>query len=302
MPLDTSRVQIVPPRAVPGDIIIIPEGITFHIDEEASFTIDQNGPHAVQTAYVKGLRGSPAARLYYAAMAPGMPRYGNFHPVISDLPVSRVHVNLIQGTTDQATVTINYGFPTGGDQYFVNDPDDETLPQLEVSSTVQPVTTQFEIDPVTGVPKQIIVAYLLPPPAGEPGPTGPIKQAGSVEYMLPMETVRYTRRERDNPQDKAGDYVGRINSRGVFGDEAHMWLCSRLGGPSDDRGASFNVTYEFQKNPDSWDPFVTPTDPVTGQLRVLTADDLALVDGARHVQIYRTADFWELNLTLPEPE
>lgn len=298
MPLDTPPVVIVPPRAVPGDITMVPEGVTFHIDEEASFTTDRNGPHFVQTAHVKGLRGSPAARLYYAAMAPGMPRYGNFHPVIPFLPVSRVHANLIKGTTDQATVTINYGFPTGGDQYFINDPDDETLPQLEVLTTVQPATTQFEIDPVTGVKKQILVDYILVD--DETGLETPMTQVGSVEFMLPMETVRYMRRERDNPQEKTGNYVGRINSIGVFGDDPHMWLCSHLGGPSDDGGASFNVTYEFQKNPDSWDPFITPTDPVTGQLRVVTAQDLALPNGPRKVRILPTADFWELNLTLPE--
>lgn len=293
MPREGPPVQIVPPRAVPTDLIMVPEGVTFHIDEEASFTIDQNGPHAVQTAYVKGLRGSPAARLYYAAMAPGMPRYGNFHAVIPSLPVSRVHVDLIKGTTDQATVTITYGFSTGGDRYFVNEPDDETLPQIEILTTVQPARTQFDIDG-----NQILVTYVVEDE--EAGTSTPVTQAGTVDYMLPMETVRYMRREAQDPQAKARLYVGRINSVGIFGDIQHMWLCSRLGGPSDDGGATFNVTYEFQRNPDSWDPVVVPTDPETGQPRVLSPADIASGLAVVQVRLLPEADFSELNLTLPE--
>lgn len=296
MALDVAPLPIGQPRAVDTGIIAVPEGIIVDIDDGASFTIDQNGPHAVRTAYVWGLRGSPAARLYYATMAPGMPRYGEYHPVVPFLPVSRVQADLIKGTTDQATVTINYDFATGGSQYFMNEPGDTiaTLPQLEILTTVQPARTQFEIDPATGIKKQIVVSYI--DIDHETGTETLVEQGGSVEYMLPMETVRYMRREARDPQHKAREYIGTINVYNVFGDSPHMWMCTRLGGPSDDGGATFNVTYEFQRHPDSWDPVVVPTDPETGQPRVLSDVDAALI---RPHRIYDLADFWTLNLTLP---
>ena len=240
--------------------------------------------------------------MYRATQAPGIPRYGEFHSAIPFLPVTNVDaVYADAGTSDIAIITITFGFVSGGTQYFINEPGDtiDTLPQLEVLSTVQPARTEFEILP-DGTKKQIIVAYLEPPPEGEAGPPARIEQAGSVEYPLPMETVRYMRRELRNPQAKSRRYVGHINSVGVFGDKPHMWLCSRLDGVSDDGGATFNVTYEVQRNPDSWNPVVTPTDPVTGQRRILSADDIASGEAVRQVRILPEADFWDLNLTLPE--
>lgn len=292
-------VEVVLPRVDIGGIVAIPEGVNFHIDEEASYTVDANGPHVVQTAYVWGLRGSPSARAFYATMAPGMPRRGQVHDVIPFLPVSRVHAVLITGTTDQAKVTINYDFPSGGSQYFINTPGDTTatLPQLEILTTVQPARTQFEIDPATGNKKQIVVSYILEDEAT--GTSTVVEQGGSVEYMVPMETVRYMRREARDPQHKAREYVGTINVYSVFGDSPHMWMCTRLDGVSDDGGATFNVTYEFQRNIDSWDPVVVPTDPETGQPRVLSDDDVASGEAIKQVRIYDLADFWTLNLTLP---
>lgn len=290
---------VAPPRGLEPIPAISAENVIPHIEGERFWT-DRDGPHAVQVAQVNGLVGNPAVRLYSATLAPGIPRYGQYHSVIPYLPVTNVEaVYANEGTSDIAIVTITYGFVTSGTQYFLNEPGDtvETLPQVEILTTVQPVRTQFEIDPVTGVKKQILVDYILVD--DETGLETPMTQAGSVEYMLPMETVRYMRREWRDPQAKARDYVGRINSAGVFGDDPHMWLCSHLGGPSDDGGATFNVTYEFQKNLDSWNPFITPIDPVTGQPRVVTAQDLALPGGPRKVRILPTADFWRLNLTLP---
>lgn len=285
----------------PREVAVAPkmsEGVVVDIDEGSTYTVDENGPHALRTARVRGLKGSPAVRAYYATRAPRIPQHGQGHPVFPSLPVKRVHAELIKGTTDQATVTIEYGYSVGGPAYFTNVPGDgvDTLPQLEVLSTVQPATTQFELLP-DGTEKQIVVSYLKEDE--ETGTTTAVTQAGSVEYMLPMETVRYMRREAQNPQAKNRMYVGRINSISVFQDAPHMWLCSRLDGVSDDGGVTFNVTYEFQRNPDSWNPFVTPTDPETGQPRVLTPEDLALPDGARTVRILPEANFWDLNLVLP---
>lgn len=278
-----------------------PQDVKVDIVDGPSVDIARDGPRAVRIARIFGAKGSPAARLWLALSAPAVPKYGDLHPEIDGLPVGHIHAIFEEGSTDIVTITIEYFYYTGGPAYFTNIPGDTvaTLPQIEILSTVQPATTQFELLP-DGTKKQIVVAYLVPPPEGEPGPPARIEQAGSVEYMLPMETVRYTRREPNDPQAKARLYVGRINSTNVFGDAPHMWLCSHLGGPSDDGGVSYNVTYDFQKNPDSWDPTVVPTDPETGQPRVLSDDDIASGEAVRQVRVLPEADFWDLNLTVAE--
>ncbi len=299
MPLEI----ITPVRPLPRGVEVVPSiaalDVTPHIEGER-FWVDKDGPHAIQVAAVKGLTGTLASRLRLATLAPGIPRYGQFHPVVAFLPVTLVEAAYAsEGTSDIAIVTITYGFATGGTQYFTNEPGDttETLPQLEVLSTVQPATTQFEIDPATGLKKRITVSYIVEDIV--PGVSTPVTQGGSVEYPLSMETVRYMRREPHNPQAKSRQFKRHINSTGVFGDAPHYWMCTRLDGVSDDGGATFNVTYEFQRNPDTWDPYIAPTDPKTGNPRAPTAADLTLPDSARTIRILPEADFWDLNLTLP---
>lgn len=290
------------PRGLEPFSIIPAANVIPHIEGERFWT-DRDGPHAVQVAQVNGLTGNPAVRLYRATRAPGIPRYGEYHAAIPYLPVTNVEaVYADPGTSDIAIITITYGFETSGTQYFLNEPGDTTatLPQIEILTTVQPVRTQFEIDPETGNKKQIVVRYILEDEAT--GTSTEAEQGGSVEYMLPMETVRYMRREVRDPQFKAREYIGTINVYSVFGDAPHMWMCTRLGGPSDDGGATFNVTYEFQRHPDSWDVVVVPTDPETGQPQVLTDEDAAATGPEavlRPRRIYDLADFWTLNLTLP---
>lgn len=284
------------PRGTPVGVIAVPDDVKVDIDEGPSVTIDQDGPHATRVARVFGLRGTPSARLWYATQAPGVPQYGDHHPWIEFLPVSRVHAVLAsEGTTDIATVTIDYGFSPGGvgsPTYFDNEPSDTALPQLEVLTTVQLAQTQFDVNRV-----QIVVSRIIEDPDTQTSTV--IEQAGSVDYQLPMETVRYMRREVQNPQGKARLYVGTINGTGVFNDGPHYWMCTRLDGVSDDGGATFNVTYEFQRNPDSWDPWIIFTDPETGKPVVLTPEEATSGETVKQVVVYRQMDFWALNLTLP---
>lgn len=302
MPRDVgvAPTPVAAPRGVEAFQIIPAANVTPHIEGERFWT-DRDGPHAIQVAQVVGLTGNPTVRLYRATLAPGIPRYGDYHSAVPFLPVTLVEaVYADKGTSDIAIITITYGFSSGGTHYFMNEPGETTatLPQLEVLTTVQPAQTQFEIGPADDK-RQIVVAHLEPPPEGEAGPPARIEQSGTVDYMLPMETVRYMRRELRDPQDKAREYVGTINTIGVFNDAPHMWMCTRLDGVSDDGGATFNVTYEFQRNPDSWDPWVIYTDPATGKPIVLSQDDIHTGEALKQVVIYRQRDFWGLNLVLP---
>lgn len=286
-----------PPR--PGGIPIVFKGfdeVRVDITDGPSVEVSKDGPRAVRIARVFGLQGTGAARLWFAISANPVPQYGDEHPVIAGLPVGRVSAVLEEGSTDIATVTIEYFYPTGGNLHFANVHDVRTasLPQLEITSTVQPSTTEFNY--VGGVREQIYLDYVRRDPEGETSTPLPT-QTGKVDYQLPMTVFRYMRREPADAfiGEKAREFVGTINSNApMFGDGVHYWMCTRLDGVSDDAGQSYNATYEFQRHPDTWDATVIYVDPVTGRA---VPDPEPLV-GIKTVQIYREADFERLNLTI----
>lgn len=286
--------------------------VVLDITDGASIELTKDGYRAVRTARVSGLFGAGAARLLFAMNAQGMPQYGETHPSLAGLPVGRIYAALAsEGSTDIATVTIEYFYPTGGHMHFANIEEvrESGLPQLEIVSTVQPATTQFYLDN-QGNKHQIILPYERRDP--DTGTTTPLPdQSGTVEYQLPMTVFRYMRRERtpvDVVRSKSREFVGTINNVAIF-DEAgvHFWMCTRLDGVSDDAGQTSNVTYEFQRHPDTWNPVVIYVDPVT-QLPVADPDALppGLTNGAQvtrgigRFRIYRTTDFNDLNLTVPD--
>lgn len=283
------------------------------IDDGPGIELTKDGYRAIRVARVFGLPGDGAARLFHALNAPRVPKYGDLHPVISGLPVSRVYAALESGSTNIATVTCEYFYPTGGNMHFVNIEDirGASLPQLEITSTVQPSTTQFYLDDA-GNKHQILLPYSRHPPEGEPGPSQELPlQSGTVEYQLPMTVFRYMRRERtpvDVIRNKARAFVSTINSIAIFGEsDIHYWMCTRLDGVSDDAGRTSNVTYEFQRHPDTWNPVAIYTDPDT-QRPVTDAETLLpgltngknVVNGIGRFRIYGARDFNELNLEIPD--
>lgn len=282
------------------------------IDDGPSVELTKDGYRAVRIARVFGVPGDGAVRLFHALNAKRVPKYGDLHPVIAGLPVSRVHAALESGSTDIATVTCEYFYPTGGNMHFANIEDvrNAGLPQLEIISTVQPATTQFYLDDA-GNKHQILLPYTRTDPETQTSTELPL-QSGTVEYQLPMTVFRYMRRERtpvDMIRSTARQYVGAINSIAIFGEVGiHYWMCTRLDGVSDDAGQTSNVTYEFQRHPETWNPVAIYVDPDT-QLPVTDTETLppGLIDGKRiggapggigRFRIYDTLDFNQLNLTI----
>lgn len=219
------------------------------------------GPRIFSKYQVTGLTGSRDVLLFNAINAPGIPRLGSFHPTYAGAVVGNVDAEHMAGSPSKATVTIEYGF--FGEELFGDDP---SLQTLEVSSTVQPAVTNFDHED-----KPIILVWETPPAPGEPGPTqvhGP-PQVAEVEHQLPMPIVTLRKREEQGPGiltpgQKSSMYVGSINEENVFGDGPHYWMCIHLGGPTEDRGQTYNVTYQFQRHHRTWDPISIYRDPDTG--------------------------------------
>ena len=288
---------LVPPRdPPPGDIgpgtRPRPGSIGTLVADQPSgerIELTRTGPRITRSYMVKGLTGSPDHRLYNAAFVSGIPQMGDFHAAIAGAFVGRVSLSHLPDSPTQARVEVEWGFfPGEQDDQFFNEPDDNAVPQLEVSATT---VTKIKRKDVNGDP--IILNYTrdwLPP--GVSGPEGEVlpPQLAAVEFQEPQHIVIYRRRETQHPRVRALEHLGAINSTEVFGDSPRMWLCTQLDGFTDDRGASWNVTYAFQRNIDTWDVTVIYRDPATGE----AVPNPQPVVGIKTVQMYRMTDFREL--------
>ena len=221
-----------------------------------------SGLRLFTSAVVEDVRGGGESLLWNAMNAAGIPRFGELHRFLN-LPVNRLEAQLLEGHTKDVLVNIEYGVDTDVSDLFDQNPDDPNAPpRLEVSSTMQPARTEFELVP-GAAPKPIVVTFNRPVP-GEADDV--LTQTGSVEFMVPMSIVRFYRRERADPLSRARGFIGHVNKSGVFGDPTpHWWLITRLDGVTVDRGATWNVTYEFQQNRSTWDPDIAFIDDTTGR-------------------------------------
>lgn len=289
-PFDDTVLGRGEPRVVSGDV-------TTDLVRNARLERTSAGLKLFTSAVVEDVRGGPNNLLWNALSAAGIPRYGELHPVLG-IPVNRLSVQLVEDSAINAIVEIGYGVDAADSDLFNQDPDDpDAPPRLEVSSTLQMATTETEFD-AQGNKIPIIVTYRAAVTPENPDP--PIQeQAGSVEYMIPMNIVRFYRRERHNPRDNprapSRNYIGHVNSVDVFGDPPYRWLCTRYDGVTVDRGATWNVTYEFQDDIDTWDATVVFVDDKTGR----RPKDATIGNGIRPgVRVLRRANFFDMRLTL----
>ena len=259
------------------------------------------GPRRIVKGFVTGLVGADDERIWSATFATGIPDLGSIDGVGSGAILGRIAADQRKDSPSQVEVELEYGFFAEDD--FNNDPGgDPSVPQLEILSTVVPVVTHFDF---RGNP--IILEHVFAVTEGNATTLvrGP-DQVAEVELQLPNHVVVYRRREQFSPGAKARRFVGTINSKGVFEDPKHFWMCTRLDGRTDDGGLSYNVTYEFQRNSDSWDPTVVYRDPKTGGPVVdpagaarLNPTGVGELVGLKKVQIYQEQDFFDLDLRLP---
>lgn len=230
------------------------------------------GTHVTERHLVEDLSGDVRGRLFAAILSAGIPRVGDVHPLDSTIRVDRVVASMADARSSQtqAIVTVDYGFPSEAGNIFNQDPDDPAaLPTTEVATTLQSATTFF----ATNRQPLVIRTPGEPPEGDEEGPPAPRKVLAGVDFQIPMTTFIYRRRERNNPQQKSLDFVQHIDGDDtvpgtgfIFGEpRKHHWLCTAISGSTDDGGDTYNVTYEFQRHPDTWDPIVVDIDPKTGR-------------------------------------
>ncbi len=126
-------------------------------------------------------------------------------------------------------------------------------------------------------------------------------QPGLMSKILPEPSISITRREIITGQNLTAKklvFEGKLNVAGWWLEPdaaTKTWLCTGIGGRSQDNGLTYDVTYTFQYREDTWDADIRFIDPGTGD----TPSDVVDGTGFKTVQIYKTADFnlLELHLT-----
>lgn len=251
--------------------------------EGASLSETQDGYEEIRVAWVDSLSGRADQRLYNAVRAAGVPRFGDPHPSIPNLRVVQRSA-AFEGGNDRVVVTLTYRVPQANEGP-PSDPAGGAAQAgiVRVGSTVQGGTTQRD---VFGDP--IIVRHKLQ------GSSEYTPQGADVELSIPQLVLTETRKESGTPANTARAFVGRVNQFACFGGAARTWLCTRIEGTTNDRGASYEVTYEFQYNEQTWDATVVFRDPETGR----PVDEPEEGEGIKTVQVYSVANFAALGLSL----
>ncbi len=274
---------------------------------DASVTLSNSAGTSAQEFYlVEGLEGSTALqRLQSATLAPGIPKRGVVNAILR-VPVDSVRARFVApGFWEEALVEVNYGLVQGGGG-FDNDPDDSgAAPQLEIISTLQPVTTEFDvsgnlltIDNYEQSPRDATGEII----AGPPELKAP--QGGSVEIVKDFTTIIARRRERSSPGvGITRTHNNGINNDQVFTDDRMIWHVN-IAGTTDDGGDTWNVVYEFQRNwPDTWNKVIVWQDPETGLPGVDVTRPANMTpgstgNGSKVTRHYRLVNFRELELPI----
>ncbi len=227
-----------------------------------------DGWEAQRVAFVSGLTGSYHQRMAQAITASGIPQLRSSHPAISSIFVTSLDAK--PAGVDGAIVRIDYG--TGNSKQL---PSPGEPAQIEVGATLSQTSTHQDI---SGNPLEVALSD------DEDAPT----QIARVTKLVPQVTVRYSRLEETSPGSKARQYVGKVNSGEVFSSDPGTWMCTAITGRSNDGGETYEVTYDFQYNPDGWQPHVVYIDPATGRPHPDAESQTA--------QVYESIDFMNLEL------
>ena len=221
--------------------------IKVQLDQPDGATTRQtvNGWRVQRTAYVTGLTGDYHQRMAQAIGANGIPDLHTAHPEIDDLFVWSLDATPAGPTA--AIVQITYGTNNAHHLTGLNRP-----AVVEVgASLVQRVT----YEDASGEPLLVTLGE------GEDAPS----QIAQAVKLSPQTTLRFNRLESTSPASKARTYVGKVNDSTFQTSGAGTWLCTAISGRSNDGGATYEVSYDFQYNADSWQPLVVYIDPASGK-------------------------------------
>jgi hypothetical protein len=153
---------------------------------------------------------------------------------------------------------------------------------MEVNSYIQQVKTNLDEDGNT-----ITVSHTYPnDDANFPGDTK--TQAGEINYFAAHRTMTVTGlKTTSRPWVMAAKMVGAVNSGSWAGGAAHEWMCTGLRWTIHTIGPPvfYSISFEFQHNPDSWNPTVVFIDERTGKPPIGLVEDVGYKTIRKHREI-----------------
>lgn len=285
-----------PDRVRPGGRPSLSDGVEEPF-QDGSLELSLNGPRGTQFIQLVGVKGSSEQeKLHNALTSADIPKLGSPHVRVVGAVVRRVRGVFMPDSPSQVMCEIEWGFLSEGN--FNQDPSDRFAePSIEISTTIQQAVTSKDVEGnfiiLTGDQLGETDDSTSDVLAGPP-------QLAKVEYPLAMTTVIVRRREGFSPGPNSKLYVGKVNENPsatdlTFGDEDHYWMCTRLGGFSEDAGTTWNVTYEFQRHPDNWNVNLVYLHPATGLPISRPVPGKSVLE---NVRIIPAKNFYELDLRL----
>lgn len=186
---------------------------------------------------VTELSGSADGRLYAALLAPGVPRVGDFHPVIPGLQASRVTVSPLDPA--QADVTVEYSAGAAGQGGQETAESGGWILEFSTNTaterTWRDASGQVMYETVFGVGAVSTTVY-------------------AAEVIRPRQVLRARRADAAFSRRQLLAYGGQVNLATWNGYAPRTWLCSGLTG-----NESEGYTLEFSYNELSWDFETTQT-------------------------------------------
>jgi len=230
--------------------------VTLSQIDGASWTLTRAGWTITRIATVDGVVGTGEQivfNAYQALVGAGVDINTN-HPIIPLCVVTEIVPTAL--SSDQVVFRITY------QQYNFH------TAVIEVGNSVSQVETDKDVD---GKLQTVEYDY----PADYEYNTdlqGITKtQPGYIQKIQPEPPISITRTELITGIDltaKKLEYEGTVNDGPWRLDpsaEAKTWLCTGIGGRSEDNGISYDVTYTFIYRKDGWDDTIRFVDPNTGQ-------------------------------------
>jgi len=243
-----------------------------------SISFDGDGYTTQRIYLVDGVGGLPESRLYNAMTTAGIPQYGEAHPILPDVIVTKVDAKP-EGSGGQVRVTVSYSLPDPA-TIDTSLPDDPTPKTTTLSSNVANEKVSRDING-----EFMIVTWS--------GGVFSTKYV-SADVQKPQLSVSFKRIESSIPKGIIANYLGKINSVPWSGFPAKTWLCSSIDATEDKPGI-FNVDYSFTYNADDWrlQVYMNLTQEQIDELppNVDTGNGFGIFD------VYETADFNSLGMT-----
>lgn len=238
----------------------------------------------VMRARVLDLVSTNLAVFSEALSAAGVPSVGDTLTGYSNLVLTERNPKIVDG--DPSTFDVDCVY-----EHFFNEGQSYDDPPVgfmagEARANVQQVSGNTDLDGNT-----ITVSHTFP--STDPDfPDETQDQGGEIQFFQPSRTLTVSGiKQTSRPWIIANSIIGRVNKGDWLGEPEHEWMCVGVSWKIHDAGTAGSVKYfmsfEFQHNPDTWNPTAIFIDERTGK----PPKDLVLGTGIKYIRRHEEVNF-----------